>query len=84
MKSLRPAESIELEASVSDGWLLVSLSDSGPFSPSNDDESIAATVRERLNTLYGTEASLAFRTGDLRGAQAVVEIPYEHTDGNHR
>jgi hypothetical protein len=41
-------------------------------------------IRERLEALYGADASLTFHWVNRDESRADLEIPYEHADRNHR
>jgi hypothetical protein len=48
------------------------------------DENELNDIRARLHALYGEEASLALVGDSAASACAIVEIPYERSDGGHR
>ena len=53
------------------------------FTPFNPSPAIAH-IRERLDTLYGDQASLTLQAAQHDRSQAVLELPYERTDRRPR
>jgi len=75
---------IAITTQAEDGRLRLTITDSGfAFLPGTHAGHIE-NIAERLHALYGEDAHFELeRMGD-RGTRAVLEIPYESTDGSHR
>jgi len=41
-------------------------------------------IRQRLAALYGVQGRLVFEPSERGGTHAIIEIPYEPADGDHR
>jgi hypothetical protein len=64
--------------------LRVEITDSGQgFAPVAKGNELHA-IQGRLHALYGGGGTLVFEPWRRHGSQAVIEIPYEPTDGRHR
>jgi LytS/YehU family sensor histidine kinase len=50
----------------------------------NDEVGGLAAIRERVHALYGSNGSIAFERVPREGVRAIIEIPHETADGNHR
>jgi hypothetical protein len=75
---------IGVATTVGGGRLLLAITDSGAgFGHRAEAGSLDAMV-ERLQALYGDTAELRFEQLADGGSQAILEIPYEPTDGGHR
>ena len=77
-------ESITIEAVVVGGRLRVVLADEGSDQVSGVQNEVAERIRVRLQALYGSHASVTFSKSEAGGTEAIVEIPYEHAERNHR
>ena len=76
---------IEISAVVENSKLKLTIADSGTgFVPREPDADGIQCIRERLDALYGKDASLALEHNKQQGTQAVMEIPYERTDSSDR
>jgi len=82
--SARADKAIALDAVVADGRLRISLTDPGSGFASRIENDVTARIRERLRAVYGDDAVVAFHDHASGGSQAVVEVPYEPTNRNHR
>jgi hypothetical protein len=72
--------SIDIAFAIADDRLRLTIADSGAgFVPDVGGDGIT-TIRERLATLYGSDASLVLRRGVAESTEAVMEIPYESTN----
>ena len=76
--------SLRIDATVADGRLRVAIEDAGDAFASDVQESAMAQVRAHLGALYGSQATLFCRRSELSGIQAIVEIPHEHAESDHR
>ena len=66
------------------GRLRLKLTDSGAgFVPEAGGDGIG-DIRERLQALYGNDASLELERVERCGTRAVMEIPYERIEGSDR
>ena len=66
------------------GRLRLKLTDSGAgFVPDAGGDGIG-DIRERLQALYGNDASLELARVEQRATRAVMEIPYEHIESSDR
>ena len=73
----RSTGSIRIRTEISDEKVRLEIADSGVgFLPGSEDGSIA-DIRERLSTLYGSDASLVLRRTEPSATEAVLEIRYE-------
>jgi LytS/YehU family sensor histidine kinase len=75
---------IRIAAHTSAGKLRVEIADSGGAFTAGGPGGDLRDIQERLHALYGDTGSLAFGPAGGHGTQAVMEIPHESTDGNHR
>jgi hypothetical protein len=73
---------IAVTARVADGRVRIAIASASPAFA--DEPSAAAVVRTRLQALYGAAAALVLRTLDTDASEAVLEIPHELTDRDHR
>ena len=65
--------------------LKIEISDTGTgMSPDSPSGLGIKNVRERLKSLYGNDGRLRFSQNDPFGVKAVIEVPYESSDGDHR
>ncbi len=82
--SARADKAIALDAVVADGRLRISLTDAGSGFASRIESDVTARIRERLRDVYGDQAVVAFHDHASGGSQAIVEVPYEQANRNHR
>jgi hypothetical protein len=75
---------IRIAARISAGKLRVEIADSGGAFAAGGPGGDLRDIQERLHALYGETGSLAFGPASGHSTQAVIEIPYESTDGRHR
>jgi hypothetical protein len=76
---------IKIDAAVDGGRLVVTVADTGVgFAPEGPGDDIVKAIHERLEALYGKDASLALRRNEQQGTCAVLEIPYEPGQGSDR
>jgi histidine kinase len=75
---------IRIAAHTSAGKLRVEIADSGGAFRAGGPRSDLRDIQERVHALYGDTGSLAFGPAGGHGTQAVMEIPHEPTNGNHR
>jgi sensor histidine kinase YesM len=69
---------------VAGGRLRIKLTDSGAgFVPEAGGDGMG-DIRERLQALYGNDASLELERVEQRGTRAVMEIPYERIESSDR
>jgi signal transduction histidine kinase len=80
---LAAAGTIRISARSAAGKLSVEVADSGQGFASGEKSSDLRDIQDRLHALYN-EGTLAFERSDRRGTRAVMEIPHESVDGNHR
>lgn len=71
-------DGVQLDAHVRGNAVQLVLTARGHMAPAQ----AVAEIRERLNAIYGGRASLQW--GDAPRTQLVLEVPYEHGDGDHR
>lgn len=64
--------------------LRIAMTATGPAFSDAAGTAATRAIRERLEVLYGTDASLAFRWVSRDETRADLEIPYEHADRDHR
>ena len=69
--------SLRLKAVVNDSKLVIHVTDDGPGLTASKDGLGMATknIRERLERLYGSDASLTFQTNELGGLTATLIVP---------
>jgi hypothetical protein len=75
---------IRIAAHTSAGKLRVEIVDSSGSFTAGGPGGALRDIQERLHVLYGEKGSLAFGPARGHSSQAVIEIPYESTDGRHR
>jgi LytS/YehU family sensor histidine kinase len=75
--------SLRIAASADRRRLRLEITDGSPGRDAPEDD-VLRGVRERLDALYGTAASLAWEAPGTAGSRLVMEIPYEPADGDHR
>ena len=83
-EALQSSRSIRIDATLSGERLRITICDVGIAFADETSNDAAMQVRERLTVLYGAEASLAAHTTESGETQAVVEIPHEHAERDHR
>jgi LytS/YehU family sensor histidine kinase len=76
--------SIQVDAALDDGRLCITISTAGEAFAPDTVQNVASQVRERLVALYSAEASLVFRNTRTGETQAIVEVPLEHAESDHR
>jgi len=75
---------IDVAASVTRDRLRVVISASTAAFLTGQDADASLRIGERLRTVYGSAATLAFRARDGGGSQAILEIPHELAERHHR
>lgn len=81
LEASRVAGTISVRCEVRDGRLRLMLEDTGAgFVPETGGAGIAS-IRERLDALYGERAKLDLHRADSRGTVAVLEFPLEARNG---
>ena len=75
---------IDVAASVTRDRLRVVISASTAAFLTGQDADASRRIGERLRTVYGSDATLAFRARDGGGSQAILEIPHELAERHHR
>lgn len=75
---------VSIEAANDQGRLRVSVTTTGfAFTPAAS-AALAVELRERIAAVHGRDAWLTFRRFDSRSSQALLEIPHEAPDRDHR
>jgi hypothetical protein len=82
--SFRARSTIRIAAHTSASKLRVEIAGSGGAFTTGGSTADLGNIQTRLHALYGDAGSLAFGSADGDSSQAVIEIPYEPTDGRHR
>jgi hypothetical protein len=75
---------IDVAASVTRERLRVVISASTAAFMTGQDAEASRRIGERLRTVYGSDATLAFRARDGGGSKAILEIPHELAERHHR
>lgn len=75
---------IRITAHTSASKLHVEISSNGGAFRSTDSAPDLGEIQKRLHALYGDAGYLVFESAGGDTSQAVIEIPYEPTDGRHR
>jgi hypothetical protein len=75
---------IRIAAHTAAGKLCVEIADSGGAFAAGVPSGDLRDIQERLHALYGDTGSLAFGPESDRGTHAVMEIPHESTQRDHR
>ncbi|MEO8135757.1 MAG: histidine kinase, partial [Betaproteobacteria bacterium] len=76
---------IRIVAASDNGRLILSVTDtSAGFAPGGTGEAGIRGIRERLDAIYGRDATLALQRSEQLGTCVVLEIPYEHMEGSNR
>ena len=67
---------IEIHCSIKDNFLIIEISDTGCGLDTNHEIGIGINnVSQRLNNLYGADASLTIKENDPCGTKAVIKVP---------
>ena len=75
---------IRIAAHISKGKLRVEITFVGDAFAAEGCADALADIQDRLRNLYAEAGGISFASARGDGARAVIEIPYESTDGNHR
>jgi LytS/YehU family sensor histidine kinase len=75
---------IRIAAYASASKLRVEIAGSGAAFTAGGSAADLGDIQKRLHALYGDAGRLAFGSAGSDSSQALVEIPYESTDGRHR
>jgi LytS/YehU family sensor histidine kinase len=84
LQAANSARTLRIAAEVGQGRLRLATTDSAAaFLPGTQAESLDSISR-RLHAIYGDDARVEFERLNQRGSRAILEFPYEVTDGSDR